>query len=56
MEAPHWTRVATYLIVIPAVAYWLIVQAFHIHDTEARQMIATVVSIAAVILAVSRLG
>lgn len=44
------------LMVIPALAYWLIVHTLHIHDIITREIIATAVSLGGVALAVSRLG
>lgn len=48
--------IALCLVVVPTLAYWLIVHTFHIHDTGSREMIATAVSLGGVALAVNRFG
>lgn len=47
---------ALFLVVVPALAYWLVVHGLHIHDLGAREMLATLASLGGVALAVNRLG
>lgn len=56
MEAPHWTQIALYLLVIPAAAYWLIVHLLQLEDDGAKHIVAAVMALGSVFLAARKFG
>lgn len=53
---PNWFGVAVCAVVLPAVTYWLIVGALHLHDRDIKTGIAALVSLGGLALAMHRYG